>query len=152
MRTSNLVFRVWCLLIGGIFLVEILPGRNWLYDLIATFDSSRWVHFLVYTAVVAIPFAVWRSRRNVLLSLVPVFLTYALEYVQSCVYGPYVRHRNLSADLFGIAAGILLGLNLRAMRSSGTPLGNARSTSSSAAPVRFLSSADMDQGKSYWRS
>jgi hypothetical protein len=129
MRTSKISFRVWCLLIGGVFLVELLPGRNRLYDLIAAFDSSRWVHFVVYTAVVAIPFAVWKSRRNVLLSLIPVFVTYALEYVQSCVYGPYVRHRNLSADLFGIAAGILLGLNLRVMRSSARPLGNAKSTS-----------------------
>jgi hypothetical protein len=33
--------------------------------------------------------------------------------------GLTVRSHNLSADLFGLAAGILLGLNFRAMRRSG---------------------------------
>jgi hypothetical protein len=129
MPANNLPFRIWCLLITGVFLFEVLPGPNWIYTSVAIYDKSRWLHFLVYLCVVAIPFAAWRNRTNVLLSLIPPFVTYALEYVQSSVYGPHIRYRNLSADLFGIAAGILLGLNLRVLRSSGMRFGETRSPS-----------------------
>jgi hypothetical protein len=126
---NNRLFRIWCLLICGVFFFEALPGPNGIYVSVAVFDKNRWLHFLVYMAIVAIPFASWRNRVDVLLSLIPPFLTYALEYVQSTVYGPQIRYRNLSADLFGIAAGILLGLNLRVLRSSTNRLEDTRSTS-----------------------
>jgi hypothetical protein len=41
-----------------------------------------------------------------------------------------VRPQNASADLFGIAAGILLGLNIRMMRNSAKSFENASSDSS----------------------
>lgn len=129
MPANNLPFRIWCLLITGVFLFEILPVPNWIYTSVADYDKSRWLHFLVYMCVVAIPFAAWRNRTNILLSLVLPFVTYALEYVQSSLYGPHFRYRNLSADLFGIAAGILLGLNLRVLRSSSRRIEETQSAS-----------------------
>lgn len=96
----------------------ILPSGSWIYRDIVAFDSSRWVHFLAYALTVAIPVAVWRRRASVLFSLIPAFMNISLEYLQWHVHGPLVRPRNLSADLFGVAAGILLGLNIRTMRHS----------------------------------
>jgi hypothetical protein len=118
MPANRSSFRIWLLIVASVFLFEVVPGRNWIYDSVAIFDKSRWLHFLVYMGLVAIPFASWRNKTNLLLSLIPPFLTYALEYVQSSFYGPHIRYRNLSADLFGIAAGVLLGLNLRSLHSS----------------------------------
>lgn len=126
MPTNNLPFRIWCSIIIGVFLFEVLPGPNWIYSSVAIFDKNRWLHFLVYMGIVAIPFANWRNKANILLSLIPPFLTYSLEYVQSSFYGPHIRYRNLSADLFGIAAGVLLGLNLRVLRSSRDSLEEVR--------------------------
>jgi hypothetical protein len=128
MPTNNVSFRTWSSLIFCVFLFEVIPGPNWIYASVANFDKNRWLHFLVYMAVVAIPFAAWKNKINVLLSLIPPFVTYALEYVQSSLYGPHIRYRNLSADVFGIAAGILLGLNLRVLQSSGKPFDVHRPT------------------------
>jgi hypothetical protein len=44
-----------------------------------------------------------------------------------------VRTQNVPANLFGIAAGVLLGLNIRMMRNSEKSIDNVRSDSSRSA-------------------
>lgn len=48
----------------------------------------------------------------------PAIYCLVVEYVQGQAPGRIVTTHNVTADLFGIAAGILLGLNIRVMRSS----------------------------------
>jgi hypothetical protein len=112
-------------LIGGIFLISILRGSNWNYHSIAVWDSSRWAHFLVYVLVAAIPVAAWRYRRDVAFCLVPVMMNIAFEFLLAHIPGSVIRTQNISADLYGTAAGILLGLNIRVMRNSAKSLNNS---------------------------
>jgi hypothetical protein len=51
-----------------------------------------------------------------MLSLVAVLLVIALGSLQTFIPGHSNRSQNAMPDLFGVAAGVLLGLNLRMMR------------------------------------
>jgi hypothetical protein len=105
-------------LISGIFLISIVPARSWIYQSVASFYSDRWVHFLAYASIAAIPVGTWKKRHGILLSFLPAIFCLVVEYVQGQAPGRIVTTHNVTADLFGIAAGILLGLNIRVMRSS----------------------------------
>jgi len=109
---------LWCVLTGGVLLMSILPGSISSYQAVAVYNSNRWVHFLVYATVVAIPVASWRRRSGVLFALSLAILAIILESLQTTIPGPIVRPQNVLADLFGVGAGILLGLNIRTMRAS----------------------------------
>jgi len=118
MLKINRTFYLWCVLMSGLILITVLPDSAALHNLVAGFDSNRWAHFISYTAVITIPVALWRRRIGVILSLLPVLLAMALEFLPIHVQGEMAHTQSIPADLFGIAAGILLGLNIRAMRRS----------------------------------
>jgi hypothetical protein len=127
MLKENRLFYLWCTLAGGIALVAILNGNSLIYQSIAEYDSNRWIHFLTYASLVAIPFAVWKHKWSLLFSFIPPILGIMLESLQSHVPSATVHAQNIPADLFGVAAGILLGLNLRAMHSPAKPTDSAGS-------------------------
>lgn len=134
MLKSNRFLFLWCALIGGIIFVAILPGNNWIYKLIADYDSSRWLHFLAYGAVVAVPFATSKYKRGFLFAFIPPIVCIALESSHANVPGAAVRSQNIPADLFGIAAGVLLGLDLRVLSNSEKPLNTPGSASPGHGP------------------
>jgi len=109
---------IWCVLAGGVLFFTLLPGSSWIYHAIAANDSNRWVHFLVYSAVAAIPVAACRRRTKLILALVISVLCISFELLQAYISRPIVRPQNALADLFGVAAGILLGSNIRMLYSS----------------------------------
>ena len=110
---------LWCVLAGGILLYSLLPGSSWVYRVIATYDSNRWVHFVVYSAVAALPVAVCRRWPKLILALLIAGVCIALELTQAYISSPIGRRQNVAADLFGVAAGILLGSNIRKLYASG---------------------------------
>lgn len=122
MLKNNRSFYLWCALMGGIALVTILSSNSTAYQSVAEYDSSRWLHFLAYTLVIAVPIAAWKLRSTILLSFIPPIVCIALEWRHAYIQGTLPHPQNLPADLFGLAAGILLGLNLRIMRNSTQPL------------------------------
>jgi hypothetical protein len=130
MMTKRRLFYLWCLLVAAIFLASLLPGSSRIYRVIAGCDSNRWVHFLAYALAAAIPVAAWRRTGTVLLSFLVAVMSVVLELLHAHGSGPFPRAQNIAADLFGAAAGILLGLNLRMMRNSGRSLNNVSSASS----------------------
>ena len=126
---------IWCVLAGGILLYSLLPRSSWIYHIIAIYDSNRWVHFVVYSAVAALPVAVCRRRPKLILALLIAAVCIALELVQVYISRPIVRPQNVAADLFGLAAGILLGSNIRklyASARSASQIGPSASTSTSS--------------------
>jgi hypothetical protein len=117
--TNNRLFYLWCVLAVGIVFVAVLPSSYSAYIILAEWDSNRWVHFLAYAAVAAVPVAAWNRRMQILLSFIPLVICVALELIHSILPGTIVRSQNVPADLFGIAAGILFGLNLRVAGKTG---------------------------------
>ncbi len=108
----------WCVLTGVVISISILPGNSSIYQVAATPGLNRWVHFLAYAGVAAIPLLAWRLRSTILISLAIVMLGPVFDSLQAIVPGLIARPEILFADLFGVAAGILLGLNVRVMFDS----------------------------------
>ncbi len=125
MLTRMRVRYLWYVLIGGIFLMSILPGSSSIYPVVAVYDTNRWIHFLVYATVASLPTVAWKGRSSILLPMAVIGLCIALEPLRTLISGPIVRPQNVLADLFGVIAGILLGLNLRRMRTSAKSDNNA---------------------------
>jgi hypothetical protein len=117
LRKNRHIF-VWYVFVVAIALIAILPDANWIYRAMAAYDSNRWVHFLEYAMIAAIPVGAWGRRTDVAISFIPVFLCIVFEVLHMHIPGPIARTSNISADLFGVAAGILLGMNIRLIRSS----------------------------------
>ena len=109
---------LWCVLTGGMLWMSIFPSSISIFQGAAAYSLSRWVHFLVYVSVAAIPVVAWRRKSTVLLSLAIAILGSAFEFLRMYFPGHTFQSQNVFADLFGIAAGILLGLNIRMMRNS----------------------------------
>jgi hypothetical protein len=125
---------IWCLLIWAILLVSSLQHARSVYQYIAPLDLSRWIHFLAYAAVVALPIAAWVRKKSILLSFIAPILSIAIEATQAGIPLPALRMQTIPADLFGIGAGILLGLNIRMMhRSTRQPITSDLESSRSSA-------------------
>jgi hypothetical protein len=106
----------WFALVGVVLVLTNLPGRSWFYHVMFPYNSNRWLHFILYSIMAAIPVVAWRRWSIVLSSLVGVLLVVAVGSLQAFLPGHLTRPQPALPDLFGIAAGILLGLNLRMMR------------------------------------
>jgi len=117
MQTNSRLRYLWYVLMCGILLMAILPGSSRMYQVVSAFDSNRWVHFLVYGMIVAIPFVVRRRGTGLWLPLGIVLAAIVIELLQTAMPGSNLRAHNIFPDLFGVGAGILLGLNLRKIRT-----------------------------------
>jgi hypothetical protein len=123
------MFYLWYALVAGIFSIAILPTSSTIYPLVAAFDANRWLHFLAYALVTVIPVALGRGQSRILVSFFAVATCVAVELLRSHI--PALPHVDqAAADMFGVAAGILLGLNLRVMRHSARTMNEARLDSS----------------------
>jgi hypothetical protein len=112
--SQNAAFqRAWCVLAGGVVLLSIIPGRGGTYEAFSSMDSNRWVHFLMYLAIATIPVGRWSWRTALLFAAAFAALGFGGEYLRALVPDLVGRPQNALADLFGVAAGILLGLNIR---------------------------------------
>lgn len=113
---------LWCVLSCGVLLMSTPFAADWIDHFIGVNNVNSWLHFGAFAFVAAIPVAAWRQRTNQLLSLVFVLVGIAIELMPAFIPGTIVRPQNAPADLFGVGAGILLGLNLRMLRNSATSI------------------------------
>ena len=109
---------IWCALAAGVILVSTLPGGGWVDQTLGNSDISRWAHFMAYATVVVIPFLACRKAKSVFLPLAVVLAGIMLETVETLIPGSAVHPQNVLANMFGVGAGILLGINLRMMRNA----------------------------------
>jgi putative effector of murein hydrolase len=103
-------------MLGAALILSNLPAAGWPYDEIIPYASNHWFHFVMYAAIVAIPVTMWKRKYRFMLSLVAVLVVIALGSLQTFIPGHANRSQNAMPDLFGVAAGVLLGLNLRMIR------------------------------------
>ena len=109
---------IWGALAIGMLAISVLPSATHLDPLSAAYGTDKWVHFLAYAVVTSIPCTAWRTKRNVLFCLAVVAFCVLCELLSTMAGRPARGPENVISDLFGIAAGVLLGLNLRYSRNS----------------------------------
>lgn len=120
----------WDVLVGGVLIMSLLLGGSWLGQAIAPYCPSRWVDFLVYAAVTSIICSARRTKMGVLCSLSAIGCSAVCGFFLAIACRQQNGLENVFSDLFGIAAGVLLGWNLRLMGSSSN-----RRHETQAAPV-----------------
>jgi len=126
MLTKKGLFGLWCILICSIVWIAFLPVDSSIHRFAVQYDSNRWLRFLVYASISAIPVSSWRYRGTILASIAVPVLGMCIELWQAHA-GQSV---SISPDLFGVAAGILFGMNIRVMRKSSMKAEQPRSGSS----------------------
>lgn len=109
---------VWSVLAGGVLFLSALPDKSWLAQFITPYDTDHWVRFLAYAAIASIPCAVWRIRSCVLCCLLAGGFSVACGVLHTIAGGPVNAIERILPDIFGLAAGALLGLNIRLLRNS----------------------------------
>jgi len=75
--------------------------------------------------VVALPFAAWKGRIGVFLSLVVAAMGLSLEMSQAFVAGLSEVSQDVFPDMFGMVGGMLLGYNIRMLLSAASGGSNA---------------------------
>jgi len=117
-NSQSLLRYIWCLLVAGILLISCLPARGWLYQFLVPYFETTWTRFFIYSVVTSIPFVVWLDRKHVIYSFMVGLLAAAAEILSAIGLGKGGHQVDILPELFGVAAGILLGLNLRRMRTT----------------------------------
>ena len=105
----------WAVLAVGALVISILGDGN---ALIPSQPINRWLHFLVCAAATAIPCAAWRTKKAVVFSLAIVACSVMGGIALAIGSWSVLRAESVVSDLFGIAAGVLLGVNLRLSRKA----------------------------------
>jgi hypothetical protein len=104
---------VWASLVAGALLISILGNV-----LFTSSPANRWLHFLVYALITSIPCAIWRTKGAVVFSLAIVGCIAMSGTAIAIPNWHGVRAESTVSDFFGIAAGVLLGVNLRLSRNA----------------------------------
>ena len=119
--TSSRLKQLWGLLVATIVLAALLPYLGIHTDIFDVFFNGHWVHFLAYVAVSFLPLLAWRRSTGVAISLGMAVLGTGLEIVRAIVEVRTPDIQYIVINALGIAAGILLGLNILTLRSRRSP-------------------------------
>jgi hypothetical protein len=115
--TSRSLQLCWWLLSGTIVCVSLVPHSKFPSNPLWGYFNWYWAHFLVYVAVSILPLLAWRPRTGFLIALGGGALSAGLEIFRGLVWEGSVRFEDIAINMLGVAAGILLGLNILTLRS-----------------------------------
>jgi UDP-GlcNAc:undecaprenyl-phosphate/decaprenyl-phosphate GlcNAc-1-phosphate transferase len=108
----------WFVLTAAIAIASLLPGANLHDPALSAYINGNWIHFIVYAAAAALPMLAWRFRTGLALSFGISILSVGLQVLRAIVSGRITDHQGTIINLLGIAAGVLLGLNIITLGSS----------------------------------
>lgn len=108
---------LWCLLIGIVALMSLLPRIDAYASPLENYIDRGWIHFLVYTVAAALCILAWKQRTALLLVFGMFFLSITLQFMHGQMLGKPADYFGIVVNLLGIAAGILLGQNIAVLRS-----------------------------------
>ena len=112
MRTKSYWQLSWCVLIALIALTSLFSGEIMHKPPLNEYIDSGWAHFFAYMAAAALPLLTWKRRTGLAVALGVAILSVLFQILRGLVAGSVVDFDATVINLFGIAAGILLGLNL----------------------------------------
>jgi hypothetical protein len=115
--TSSRLQLLWGLCAGAIAIVGLLPCWGLRTDIFEAYFNGHWVHFLAYAVVSFLPLLAWRRNQAFVVSMGMAALGTGLEIVRSLVEARPPDIQCIVINALGIAAGILLGLNIVTRRS-----------------------------------
>lgn len=106
---------LWCICAGAVIVGSLLPAESAILKAVDYFLSNdRLQHFCAYGVLAFLPAIHERPRILIGLLLLTAAMGVLLEFGQVYSPGRSFDVRDMAADGFGIAAGALLGLPLRA--------------------------------------
>jgi len=108
----------WYALIGAVGFMSLLPTASLHDPSLGTHINGNWIHFLAYATLAVFPIVVWRIRTGLVLTFGMAILSIGLQVLRGLVAGHITDLQGTMINLLGIAAGVLLGLNLLTLRSS----------------------------------
>ncbi len=114
MRISLRIRLSWCALITIIAVASLLPrDRFYVYVLFfARGFGNSWAHFFAYMGASCLPLLAWRFRLAFVICFGVTILSVGLELLHALVSGDAFDFYNAVTNILGVAAGVLLGLNL----------------------------------------
>jgi hypothetical protein len=115
--TSSRLQLLWGLLVAAIVLGALLPYLGVHANILSVYFNAHWLHFLVYTAVSFLPLFAWRRNAGLALSIGMAVPATGLEIARAVVEARSPNIEHIVINTLGIAAGILLGLNVLTLRS-----------------------------------
>jgi hypothetical protein len=114
----------WCLLAAAIVIASLLPHFNIAKNLLGVNLNWPWVHFMAYLGVSILPVMAWKFRIGLTVSLGGALTSLGLEILRGHLLYGSVRTQDIVFNLLGVAAGILLGLNILTLRSHSGHVGS----------------------------
>lgn len=115
--TSSRLRLLWGVLVGSIALVSLLPFPSIYAGFFNAYFNGHWVHFLAYAAASFLPTLAWRRNMALTLSVGVAVLGTGLELARAIAEVKSPDTQYIVINALGVAAGILLGLNILARRS-----------------------------------
>lgn len=120
----------WGLLAATIAFLSLLPHPGIPTTPMRAYLNSYWVHFLVYLAVSLLPVLAWPRKKGLMISLGVAVISVGLEILRGLSIYRLVQVEDIVVNLFGVAAGILLGMNILTLRSRMSQIDRSSASSS----------------------
>jgi hypothetical protein len=108
---------VWSLFTGAIVLVLLLQCAGISSALRGMYFDRGWAHFLVFAIAVTLCMLAWKHRTAFAVASGLFILSGGLSLLHSLVFRSPIDYFGILVNLFGILAGVLLGLNILVFRS-----------------------------------
>ncbi|HWA96664.1 MAG TPA: hypothetical protein VG844_18855 [Terracidiphilus sp.] len=116
---TKLHFRViWLFLIVLISIATLWSGISGVHSPLGAIIGHRWAHFLIYLAVGCIAFLAWKMATALAISFGVAIVSVALQVAKASLAHVSADKHALVVNLFGVAAGVLLGLNILTFRTN----------------------------------
>ena len=121
MQTKMRLRIFWFMLMGAVALASLWLGPNEKISPLGAIVGHKWAHFLIYVAVASIALLAWKKLTGLLLAVGAAVLSICLQIIRGMITGFTTDTRALVINLLGIAAGVLLGLNILTLQSKSQP-------------------------------
>ena len=108
---------VWFFFTGTIVLVLLLQCAGAGSALRDLYFDRGWAHFLVFAIAATLCMLAWKHRTAFALAIGLFILAAGLSLLHSLVLRGPIDYFGIFVNLFGILAGVLLGLNILVFRS-----------------------------------